>query len=48
MHAFGEALETFYLVPLIYLLWPVLFNLASRFFAQGTVALHPTSRNLSD
>lgn len=30
MYAFGEALEVFYLVPLIYLLWPLAFNLAAR------------------
>ena len=32
MWADGEMLEQFYLVPLIYLLWPVLFNLAAQQF----------------
>jgi hypothetical protein len=30
MWAFGEALEVLYLVPLIYLLWPLMFTLAWR------------------
>ena len=30
MWAFGEALEAMYFVPLIYLLWPALFNLLAR------------------
>lgn len=36
MYAFGEALETLYLMVLLYLLWPMAFNLAGRF-------LHPRS-----
>lgn len=32
MYAFGEGLEVIYLVPLIYLLWPLLFNLAASLF----------------
>ena len=34
MWAFGEALETLYLLVLIYLLWPLCFNLAGRFFKR--------------
>ncbi len=36
MYAFSESLETFYLVPLLYLLWPMLFNLAGRRFWRTT------------
>jgi len=32
MVAFGEALEACYLVVLIYLLWPIVFNLVGRIF----------------
>jgi len=32
MWAGGEMMEQFYLVPLIYLLWPVLFNFAGQLF----------------
>ena len=32
MWAFGEGLEEFYLVILMYLLWPILFNLAGQLF----------------
>ncbi len=32
MMAFAEGLEVFYLVALIYLLWPIVFNLAGRLF----------------
>lgn len=48
MHAFGEALETLYLVPLIYLLWPILFNLAGRLFRPQTIASHQISRTSSN
>ena len=34
MWAFGEALETLYLLVLISLLWPLCFNLAGRFFKR--------------
>jgi hypothetical protein len=34
MYAFGEGLEAVYLVPLFYLLWPVLFNLVGRLFKR--------------
>jgi len=36
MHAFGEGLETLYLVVLIYLLWPIAFNLAGRLLKPRT------------
>lgn len=36
MWAFSEALEEIYLVVLIYLLWPIFFNLAGRIFRQRT------------
>lgn len=45
MHAFGEALETLYLVPLIYLFWPVVFNLAGRLLRPRTTPPHLISRN---
>ncbi|MDO8788505.1 MAG: hypothetical protein Q7J42_10595 [Sulfuritalea sp.] len=48
MHAFGEALETFYLVPLVYLLWPVLFNLASRLLKPRAIPPDPEARNSSE
>ena len=32
MWAFAEGMEVLYLVPLLYLLWPVAFNLVSRLF----------------
>lgn len=48
MYAFGEALETLYLVPLIYLLWPILFNLAGRLLGPRTIAPHPISRTSTD
>lgn len=41
MHAFGEGLETLYVVPLIYLLLPILFNLAARLFRPRTNPPHP-------
>jgi hypothetical protein len=34
MYAFGEGLETIYLVPLLYLLWPIFFNLVGRRFTR--------------
>lgn len=33
MHAFGEMLEVLFLVPLFYLLWPVLFNVLAHYAA---------------
>ena len=36
MYAFSEALETIYLVTLLYLLWPIAFNLAVRRFKRRT------------
>ncbi len=33
MWAAGEGMEVLYLVPLMYLVWPILFNLAGRLFA---------------
>lgn len=34
MYAFGEGLVALYLVTLIYLRWPILFNLACRLFKR--------------
>jgi len=48
MHAFGEALETLYLVPLIYLLWPVFFNLAGRLLKPRTKPSLRDSTNSRD
>jgi hypothetical protein len=44
MWAFGEGLEEIYLVVLIYLLWPVFFNVAGRFFNRRTNATGRDSR----
>ena len=41
MWAFGEGLEEAYLVPLIYLLWPIFFNLAGQRIKPRT---DPTDR----
>jgi hypothetical protein len=35
MYAFAEGLQVLYLVPLLYLLWPVVFNLAGRLFRRS-------------
>ena len=48
MYAFGEGLETLYLVPLFYLLWPILFNLAGLFFRPRTISSYQMQRNSSD
>lgn len=48
MQAFGEALETLYVVPLLYLLWPVVFNLAGRRLRPPSTPPHPISRNSSE
>ena len=34
MYAFGEGLETIFLVTLLYLLWPIFFNMLGRRFKQ--------------
>lgn len=34
MYAFGEGLETIFLVTLLYLLWPIFFNLVGRRFKR--------------
>ena len=34
MYAFSESLEAMYLVTLLYLLWPIVFNLAERLFRR--------------
>lgn len=44
MWAFGEGLEVIYLVPLIYLLWPLLFNLAASLFKSRSM---PTRNDAS-
>jgi len=38
MWAFSEGLETLYLVVLIYLLWPIFFNLAGHLFSPRTIS----------
>jgi hypothetical protein len=38
MWAFGEGLEELYLVPLMYLLWPIVFNVAGRFLTPRLTA----------
>lgn len=48
MHAFGEGLETLYVVPLLYLLWPVAFNLAGRRLRPPSTRPQPISRNSSE
>lgn len=40
MWAFGEGLEAAYLVVLIYLLWPILFNLAGQLLEPRTNPIH--------
>ena len=40
MYAFGEGLESTYLFILIYLLWPIFFNLAGQFFKRRTGPSH--------
>lgn len=44
MRAFGEGLQEFYLVVLIYLLWPVFFNVAGQLFKRRTNATDQNSR----
>lgn len=48
MHAFGEALETLYVVPLLYLLWPVAFNLVGRLLGPRTTPPHRISSTSSN
>ena len=36
MWAFSEGLEVIYLVVLMYLLWPVFFNVVGQLFKRGT------------
>ena len=40
MWAFGEGLEAMYLVVLIYLLWPIVFNFVGQFFKLRTNLTH--------
>jgi hypothetical protein len=40
MYAFGEGLEEIYLVTLLYLLWPIVFNLVARRFERRTNPIH--------
>jgi len=44
MWAFGEGLEEIYLVVLIYLLWPIFFNLAGQLFKPRANPTHQDSR----
>jgi hypothetical protein len=37
MYAFSEGLQATYLFILIYLLWPIVFNLAGRRFKRQTI-----------
>jgi hypothetical protein len=43
MWAFSEGLEVIYLVVLIYLLWPILFNFAGNLLEQRTTHQDPES-----
>jgi UDP-N-acetylmuramyl pentapeptide phosphotransferase/UDP-N-acetylglucosamine-1-phosphate transferase len=45
MWAFGEGLEEIYLVTLIYLLWPIFFNLAGQQFKPRTNPIHRDPRD---
>jgi hypothetical protein len=47
MWAFGEGLEEIYLVILLYLLWPIFFNLAAQRFKPRTNPTHPRSEAVS-
>ena len=47
MWAFGDGLEQIYLVVLIYLLWPIFFNLAGRLFTPRTNPKHQDSKHSS-
>ena len=40
MYAFGEGLEAIYLFTLIYLLWPIFFNLAGKRFKRPANPIH--------
>ena len=35
MYAFAEGLQVLYLVPLLYLLWPLVFNVAGSLFRKS-------------
>jgi hypothetical protein len=48
MWAFGEGLEATYLVALIYLLWPILFNLAGQRFKPRTNPIQRDPRHSGD
>ncbi|MCX7167957.1 MAG: hypothetical protein NTV11_17025 [Rhodocyclales bacterium] len=48
MWAFSEGLAVLYLVVLIYLLWPIVFNLAGRLLGPRTTPTHPDPRNSGD
>lgn len=48
MWAFGEGLEAIYLVTLIYLLWPLFFNLAGHRFKPRTNPIRRDPRHSSD
>jgi hypothetical protein len=43
MYAFGEGLQEIYLVMLIYLLWPIFFNLAGQLFKVRSNAMKTQS-----
>ena len=45
MWAFGEGLEEIYLVVLIYLLWPIFFNLVGQRFKPRTNSIHRDPRH---
>lgn len=48
MWAAGEGMEEIYLVVLMYLLWPIFFNLAGQLFKPRTNPTHQDSRSSSD
>ena len=48
MWAFGEGLQAIYLVTLIYLLWPIFFNLAGHRFKPRTNPIRRDPRHSSD
>lgn len=48
MWAFGEGLEAIYLVTLIYLLWPLFFNLAGHRFKPRTNPIRRDPRHSND
>jgi len=48
MWAFGEGMEEIYLVVLIYLLWPIFFNLAGNYSKRRSHSTHQDRSNSAD